>query len=142
MKKPYRGLDIQCFKLRIMRENTIVDEKNHRVIHTIDWTIIGPELFFDFMWSICPSNACIHGKTKGIAVCNPDDKFDAEFGIKIARAKAESNAYTNASKRLNKRMNYLRKIVHDLDFMAADFDFKKAEVNVHNNEYIGGLCDY
>lgn len=139
MKKHYIELDRDNFKLRTYRESTIVDEKNRRVIHTIEWELVAPKMFHDFMWCFCNNNPILHGVAKGVAVCSEEDTFNAELGTKIARAIAESNMYTNASKRLEKRMRHLRKRVLDLDMMSADFDFKARSVKVHNSEYINNI---
>lgn len=141
MKKPYRGIDRQNFKLIIKKESTIVDEKNRRVIHILDWAIVSPDIFNDFIW-ITKNNdnwKVITGRTKGVAVCHPEDTFNEEIGRKMARAIAESNAYQNASKILRKRMKVINKIVEDLDLMSLGFQKKADEIKAHNWEYQNSL---
>ncbi len=142
MKNPYRGLDRQSFKLRIVSENTIVDEKNRRVIHKVEWELVCPTLFYFFTESILRTykDCVIKGVAKGIAVCHPEDKFDATLGTKIARALAESNAYKNATRRLVKRMRRLDKIILDLKDMTADFELKTIDVETHNAQYLNEIC--
>lgn len=139
MKKHYIGLNRTSFKLRTYHETTIVDEKNRRVICTIHWELIAPKMFYDFMWCFCRQDLVIRGVAKGVAVCSEEDVFNAELGTKVARAIAESNMYTSASKRLEKRMFQLRNRVINLDMMSADFDFKARSVKIHNSEYIDSI---
>ena len=140
MKKFYSGIDKTSFKLVIAKESTIVDEKNNRVIHMVDWSVTGPTIFEDFCYSMIPNNNWqIKGRAKGVAVCQPEDKFDPEIGKKLARAMAESNAYHNASNILRKRMNRINKIVYDLEMMSIDFKMKADEIKTHNREYQDSL---
>jgi len=141
MKKPYRGIDRQNFKLIIRKESTIVDEKNRRVIHILDWAIVSPDIFNDFIWITRNNDSwkVITGRTKGVAVCHPEDTFNEEIGRKMARAIAESNAYQNASKILRKRMKVINKIVDELDMMSIDFKMKADEIKTHNREYQDSL---
>lgn len=47
-----------------------------------------------------------HIEGKGIARCSPSDTFDVEKGKKIARAKAEQQAFLKVRDRLNKFIQY------------------------------------
>ena len=91
------------------------------------------------MCSLGFNDAIICGTAKGVAICSPDDNFNADIGTQIACARAESNAYTNAAKRLSKRLNYLRKTTFDLDMICADFELKRRKIVIHNKEYIDEL---
>ena len=140
MKKFYSRIKKTSFKLVIAKESTIVDEKNNRVIHMVDWYVTGPTIFEDFCYSMISNNNWqIKGRAKGVAICRPEDKFNPEIGKKLARAMAESNAYHNASNILRKRMSRINKIVYDIEMMSIDFKMKADEIKTHNREYQDSL---
>lgn len=139
MKKKYLSIDKTCLKLSILKESTVVDEKNRRVIHQIDWELKMPRLMSYFFMDIIPEGYEVTGHTKGVAVCHPEDKFDVEIGKKMARAIAETNAYHNAANIVRKRMTRVNKIAFDLDMMSVDFKMKADEIKTHNREYQDSL---
>lgn len=141
MSKHYRSLNKTQIKLKILNESTIVDEKNHRVIHTIDWELDAPDLMNWLFWEIRKDNSTLHGRAKGIAVCHREDKFNPEIGKKMARAIAESNAYHNAATRIRKYLYRLNKVVRQMSNIGADFIIKASEINIHNKEYQDSLIE-
>ena len=139
MSKFYSSLDKTHIKLKIKKESTIVDEKNHRVIHIIDWELDTPDLINILFWGIHKDEVNLYGRAKGVAVCHPEDKFDPEIGKKLARAIAESNAYHNAATRIRKRLRQLNKIVNQISNIGADFIIKAKDIEIHNKEYQDSL---
>lgn len=141
MDKYYVGLNKTFIKLKISKESTIVDEKNNRVIHIINWELEIPGLMDDFFWMMIKdcNTYKLRGKAKGVAVCHPEDKFDVEVGKKMARAIAESNAYHNAATMIGKRLYRLNKIVDQMNDVVIDFIAKATEIKLHNKEYQDSL---
>lgn len=73
----------------------------------------------------------------GVAKCSSDDVFDEVRGKKIALAKAENDAYTQA-------YNYLNTYLKELEFFVKNinnFTKKAVGCKVHNNDYIKSLHD-
>ena len=66
------------------------------------------------------------------ATADPDDEFNVDTGMKIARAKAESMAYRRVKNLLS------RFVVFDYDFTlkAVKFADKALDMIDHNEEYI------
>ena len=129
-------------KLKIKNESTIVDEKNHTVIHIVDWALDAPDLMYNLFWMIRNDdklNFC--GRAKGVAVCHPEDKFNPEIGKKMARAIAESNAYHNAATRIRKHLRQLNTIVNQISNIGTDFIVKASDIELHNIEYLGSLIE-
>lgn len=139
MSKCYSSLDKTYIKLKIKRESTIVDERNRRVIHIIDWELDTPDLVNILFWGIRKGELDLCGKAKGIAVCHPEDKFNPEIGKKLARAIAESNAYHNAAARIRKHLRQLNKVVNQISNIGADFIIKAKDIEIHNKEYQDSL---
>ena len=75
-------------------------------------------------------------KAIGVAVCGKDDAFDFEKGKKIAKARAETEAYKRTTELLkNKVLNIANAYVN----MFTDFYTKNINVRSHNKEYIKNL---
>lgn len=142
MSKHYMSLNKTHIKLKIKNESTIVDEKNHTVIHIVDWALDAPDLMYNLFWMIRNDdklNFC--GRAKGVAVCHPEDKFNPEIGKKMARAIAESNAYHNAATRIRKHLRQLNTIVNQISNIGTDFIVKASDIELHNIEYLGSLIE-
>lgn len=141
MSKHYVNLDKAIIKLEIISESTIVDEKNRRVIHVVEWILRVPELMKSLLRVICKDGYDLYGRAKGVAVCHPEDKFDIEIGKKMARAMAESNAYCNATRRISRRLRRLATISHQMSNMGIDFIIKSNDIAIHNKEYQDSLIN-
>ena len=131
----YNKLDKTNLKLRFSNESTFVDEKNKRVIHTIDWSLDMPYLMHWLFVDIASNDYGCQGRAKGMAVCSPNDKFDPEIGKKIARSIAESNAYFNAAKAVSRRVNYLLKLGFKISEIADKFEERADSIITHNRSY-------
>lgn len=68
----------------------------------------------------------------GVARLKDDDTFNRELGIKIATAKAESNAYRKAVKLVKPLVEYWKKQL----FTNLDFVGRAEGVMKHNEQYI------
>ncbi|MBP5595757.1 MAG: hypothetical protein J6Y02_10275 [Pseudobutyrivibrio sp.] len=141
MNKYYVGLNKTFIKLKISKESTIVDEKNNRVIHIINWELEIPGLMDDFFWNMIKdcNTYKLCGRAKGVAVCHPEDKFNPEIGKKLARAIAESNAYHNAATRIRKHLRQLNIIFNQIFNIGLDFIIKADDIKIHNKKYQDSL---
>lgn len=136
----YKKPDRSKFKLHIINDSTVVDEKNRRVIHTIDWRLVFDNIFAGFLGETSKHyDYEIKGRAKGVAICHPEDTFDPEIGKKMARAMAESNAYQNASRIMLKRLKAVRNVMKEFEDQSLDFAFKSENITVHNREYMDEL---
>lgn len=68
------------------------------------------------------------------AKVNPLDTFDVETGKKVARAKAESKAYSYYAGLMDRAI--YEKFSDDLDTVTEDFFDKTDSVIEHNREYL------
>ena len=131
-------IDRNGFKIQINEVGSYVDEKNKRCVKIVNWRLVVPTAFETINEY---NNYNIHGRAKGVSVLHNEDKFDAEKGLKIARARAESNAYFNASTIVSKRIrNAMAALVH-LEEMANKFVDKSDAIVQHNDEYITRVAD-
>lgn len=77
-------------------------------------------------------------KAIGVAVCSDDDIFDLEKGKKIAKARAETEAYKRATELLRDKVFNL---AHSYVNMYTDFYSRNINVRKHNKEYIKKLTE-
>ena len=77
-------------------------------------------------------------KAIGAAVCGKDDIFDFEKGKKIAKARAETEAYKRATELLKDKVFNL---AHAYVNMFTDFYAKNMNVRNHNKEYVKKLTE-
>ena len=68
----------------------------------------------------------------GVAVCSNNDKFDKVTGRRIAQARAEAKAYTDAR---NVLRNYRKMLLRSLDEADAFLD-KATTIIAHNKSFI------
>ena len=136
MSKLYMGVDNSKLKISTRDVNVIVDKENRTVTHIMVWKFKMPELIRKAL-GFGRRDKCdvIKSRSIGIAYCHPEDIFDEEIGKRIARAKAESNAYLNAAKMLESRLNKLANIVSEINNRVEDFASKAIDVEKHNREY-------
>lgn len=73
----------------------------------------------------------------GVAYCSPENIFDPEIGRKIARARAEDNAYKEAEKRLENIVRFFA----DYSLKIWEFFEKSNKCITHNTEYIKTVGD-
>lgn len=71
----------------------------------------------------------------GTATAAPEDEWDEELGKKIARARAESAAYSRATVLANKWVDTMARTLRELCKLQAKADGVKA----HNKRYIASL---
>ena len=105
----------KTFKLQSIKTKYVTDVENKKVTATC-W-------FYSIL-------GCI--KAVGYAVCGPDDKFNKSKGRKLARARAELNAYST----------YRRKLIDyqfNLDEKFNDTCDKLFDYIEHQIEYINAI---
>ena len=59
-----------------------------------EFTVIGKKIYCNFVCNFANNSFVAYG----IAQCSKDDKFDYNYGAKLARVRAEKNAYKTARK--------------------------------------------
>ena len=136
MVKNFYALSRNDFKIRIVRQNVVVDKKNECVVARIEWRLVAPDVFDAILFGIDYSLSQISGVAKGVARCKEGDVFDEEKGVKIAIAMAESNAYTNASSIIAGRILHLGQMINKFSKMERNFARKAYDVRKHNVDYI------
>ena len=141
MSKLYMGVDCSKLKISTRDVNIIVDKENRTVTHIMVWKFKMPELVKKAL-NFGRRDKCdvIKSRSIGIAYCHPEDVFDENIGKRIARAKAESNAYYNAAKMLESRYAKLDKIMFEVSSRVEDFASKAIDVEKHNQEYCKRLA--
>lgn len=133
---PYK-IERPNFKLVITSQKTVVHKENNRVVTTVEWELVTPEVFNNLRETFgVGSWLGMSGVCKGVAVCNTDDEFDLEKGVKISIAKAESNAYRNAANRADNFIEHLAEVISYLSEMSNTFVGKTAKIMEHNAEYV------
>ena len=135
------AIDRPNFKLSIETDSIVVDEKNRTVVATVKWRLASPEPFTNINYCFWSAHSAPNGTAKGVALCSPEDVFDAEIGKKIAVAIAESNAYSNARDIVSGRFRRLLEMLRKLMPIATDFVNKADGVIEHNSKYIHGLTE-
>lgn len=115
-------------KLTFGRPNYYVNEKEGTVKCRVSYHLQVPydadgELF------IAPEK---YSSVTAIAKCGAGDKFNAEVGKKVARAKAESRAYSRCANHLAKDMerSFMRLTILN-NFIEKAYDCVE-----HNNKYL------
>ena len=131
-------IDRNGFKLQISEVSSSVDVKNKRCVKVVHWYLTAPAAFCTIN---VDNNYMICGRAKGVSVLHDGDVFDSEKGLKIARARAESNAYFNAANIVAKRVNNARKAIDALVEFSKDFDNKSNAIVAHNESYISRVAD-
>ena len=121
------------FKLRFSDYNApqfFVNKRKGVVVCKLETSLETPSSMFD---DIYVPREIFTGV--GIAKCSPDDVFDEARGKKIAMAKAENDAYTQAHTYMNKQLNELEFFVA----AAKNFNAKAIACRAHNLDYIDSL---
>lgn len=132
-------------KLHTGTPKVFVQEDKRMVVTVIDYQLVVPEiiqrLFNEIYTDPEKWDQDISGTATGIAICAEGDTFDLEKGKKISRAKAETNAYRNAAKSLNKRFLDLMDIFGTFSDMVNEFvTIKTPKAHNHNVSYIDSLA--
>lgn len=132
-------------KLHTGTPKVFVQEDKRMVVTVIDYQLVVPEiiqrLFNEIYTDPGKWDQDISGTATGIAICAEGDTFDIEKGKKISRAKAETNAYRNAAKSLNKRFLDLMDIFNTFGGMVDEFvSIKFPKAHKHNVSYINKLA--
>lgn len=78
----------------------------------------------------------IYFEVKDVAKCHPDDTYDRELGMRVARAKAEARAYRLAKDAVIRRWNGVLDTIESLAPLKTRFIDKAERCDEHNREYI------
>ena len=93
----------------------------------IGWTVRGLMHMFDIHIPI---------KCVGVAKLHPGDTWDEKTGMRVAKAKAETQAYLKVSRAISKAMD---KIMIEVNPVVDDFIKKSIDVIEHNEKFINGI---
>ena len=122
-------------KLKMSVTNTIfyVDRYKHHVKCELYFKIKGPKTTVDMLEAFRkttndPLSYHVHSE----AHLDPQDEFNVDTGMKIARAKAESMAYKRIMKFLGRYYAHMGEISNDID----DLYNKGFDTVGHNDEYL------
>lgn len=130
------------FKLSFYEPEYIVDEENKEVWCTLCYRLNLDgnsklanaikrisELYLNDNYNAIVNDFC----STTVARPHPEDEFDKEVGMKVARAKSEVYAYKYMSKLLKKLSNVF---TEDLNNMVKYFSEKEQNVVESNTKYI------
>ena len=129
-------MEFNSAKIKIHFYGEKFSHKGNKVVCVVNYNIYAPE-YYDKHGSY--GNFRFETmKAIGVAVCGEDDIFDFEKGKKIAKARAETEAYKRATELLrDKVFNLANAYVN----MYTDFYLKNMNVRKHNKEYIKKLTE-
>lgn len=123
------NFNIENFKLTMRPEFTQFFVDGANVTCKMYYQLLAPEPFFE----LC---GFVAGVVVATAHCHKDDTFNLETGKKVALAKAESRAYKEARRVMNRRLQDTVNTVVQLADMAERFSEKAETAIEHNKEYI------
>lgn len=131
------------FKLSFEEPKFFINEKKGIVTCVMEYRFAGADYVLKDIADLFFGNKDLFGcdnPLKGYyttvtasAKLDPQDKFDVEKGKKVARAKAESQAYRFISKTLSR---VLEKYLTNLTISVGEFQTKALGVIEHNDRYI------
>lgn len=124
---------MEKFKLSVCNTEFYINRKKNRVRCKLDFDIKwNPKyqglLRLFMVWNRDPFESEVLAE----ANLDPQDVFDVEKGMKVARAKAESMAYRKTYKLLERFMEDVLNMANDV----KDFQDKARSTIEHNNKYI------
>lgn len=143
--KKLTTFDRSNVKLHIYEPKVFVQSNKGMVVTTVKYLLVVPEVIQRLFNTLYNDERkwgqFISGTATGTAKCAEGDTFSEEVGKKISRAKAETNAYRNAAKSVNKRFVDLMDVFNTFGVQVDEFvSFKTQKVISHNNRYIDQLA--
>ena len=133
-------MEFNSAKIKIHFYGEKFSNKGNKVVCVLNYFITAPE-YYDKNGSYGSfkfGNGSEAMKAIGVAVCGRDDIFDIEKGKKIAKARAETEAYKRATELIRDKVFNL---AHAYANMYTDFYTKNMNVRKHNKEYIKKLTE-
>lgn len=128
------GDHLEPIKISVKDYVYYVNEKTNIVGCKMYFDVKGPEcvikILKDFDDCHCTKNGCYYVTAE--AHLDPVDDFNAEIGMRIVRAKAESMAY----KMINNMFNRIQATIASVLFAFNKFDEKTKQVIEHNEKYL------
>ena len=121
------------FKLSIYDIEYHVNQKKKRVGCRISYRLKGDPKFIAMLYEfIRLTMDPVEWELTAYATTSPEDEFNVDTGMKIARAKAESMAYCRVKNLLGRFFDFN----HNLTLKAVEFATKAFDTIDHNEEYI------
>lgn len=122
------------FKLSVTNTEYFINQAKKTVTCKMKFGLDGPEqamrLFHDYMFVF--DQDVIPNEIIATAKLGPEDTFDEEVGMKIARAKAETAMYRRVGRAMYRFGRYMASsLAHTQDMLE-----KAANVIEHNNKYL------
>ena len=121
------NLDKSDFKMSVF--DTVYYFNGENVTAEVYVGLNAPEKFHELFGYISMT-------VKATARCHPDDSYDKEKGMQVARAKAEGRAYRLMRNELIRRWNTALDIMETLAPLKASFIEKAENCDEHNKEYV------
>ena len=151
MKKNIK-FDRDKIKIIFTRKQSFVNKEKGFVTTVLDWKVLIPELLEALIYPVLPEDKrelvslgepIISGRATGTARLNTaaGDQWNETIGRQVSNARAEQNAYVNASKSLRKKMADVAFVLKTGTDMVLEFADKTYEVVQHNESYIKRIAE-
>jgi hypothetical protein len=131
---------MERFKLKFGEPRYYVNEKKKTVTCVMTCRLTGNPTVMEMLYVMSNlespeayDNIRYNFEVSATSKLYPGDTFDVETGKKVARAKAESQAYLNTSNRIGKLIGKYFNMVQN---MYDEFYTKSESVVSHNDEYL------
>lgn len=136
----------QNIKLSFAKPSFTVNTAKRTVTCVLRYTINIPEMFSVAnsgrskkpASGISVGQCFVENSAVGIAICCPDDKFCPKIGKEIAEARAESQAYKDASKHM---ADVYSAIAEKFSDYSLEFATRGARIVEHNDAYIKSISN-
>ena len=132
---------MERFKLKFDEPRYYVNEKKNTVTCVMSCRLTGNPAVMEMLYTMSNlsndyslyDNIRYSFEVSATSKLYPGDTFDVETGKKVARTKAESQAYLNTSKKIGKLIDKYFNMVQN---MYDEFYTKSESVASHNDEYL------
>jgi hypothetical protein len=134
------------FKLQIQNEQYFTNDRKKTVTVAADVRLVVPKFITNNMFTCAvptgfePGNELWFNQRRvrmtATARCLPGDVFDVDTGMKIARAKLESKAYTKFMNEMNRWLTGLQGFFEAIHAIGCDFIIKAATTSDYDKRYV------
>ena len=121
--------DVKLEPIKISFETPHFYTKDDKVFCKLGFSIKGSDDVIRIIENFADADCC---EVTAYAKLHPEDNFDINAGMKVARARAESMAYKQFERMLNRITHRMMGVVDSF----CDFSYKSDRVIKHNKEFI------